>query len=92
MVNIKLKWNKANFDVAVDPTQGVPALKNTIYGLTGVPIERQKLMAKGAWMGVLKDDADLTQAKIAENQAVMLMGTAEVVVKPTAPITFVEDM
>jgi hypothetical protein len=26
----------------------------------GVPVDRQKLMAKGAWKGVLKDDEDLS--------------------------------
>jgi ubiquitin carboxyl-terminal hydrolase 14 len=54
----------------------------------GVPIERQKLMAKGAWVGTLKDDADLEKMNIKENQQILLMGTAEVIAAPTAQVSF----
>jgi hypothetical protein len=43
-------------------------------------------MAKGAWMGVLKDDADLGALPIKPGLAVMLMGSADVVAAPTAPV------
>lgn len=55
-------------------------------------MERQKLMAKGAWTGTLKDDADLSKMNIKEGQQIMLMGTAEVVVAPPVEVQFVEDM
>ena len=60
MVSIKIKWNKISYDdVVIDLDKGVAALKNKVYELTGVPSDRQKLMAKGAWLGTLKDDAGL---------------------------------
>lgn len=49
-------------------------------------MDRQKLMAKGAWTGILKDDADMTTMKIKEGQQIMLMGTAEVVAAPAVEV------
>lgn len=93
MVKINIKWNKVTLDnVEVDVNRGVDALKETILELTGVPKDRQKLMAKGAWVGTLKDDADLSKVKLNEGHLVMLMGSAEVVVQPDKPVTFLEDM
>ena len=93
MVNIKLKWNKEVYDqVELDDTKSVDEFKQAIYNLTFVPKDRQKLMAKGAWAGVLKDDADLKAFSIKNGQQVMLMGTAEVVVAPKESIQFIEDM
>ena len=78
-VTLKLSWGKLRFDVPVDTSaKSAMTLKNDILALTGVPIERQKLMAKGAWVATLKDDADLSSLSIKDGQAVMLMGTAEV--------------
>jgi ubiquitin carboxyl-terminal hydrolase 14 len=93
MVKIKLKWNKEVYnEVEVDPSLGVAALKETVFKLTQVPKERQKLMAKGAWVGTLKDDADLTAANMKDNLQVLLMGTADVVSAPKEAVKFVEDM
>jgi ubiquitin carboxyl-terminal hydrolase 14 len=93
VVNIKIKWNKQTFDqVVIDPSQGVAVLKKQIWDLTGVPTDRQKLMAKGAWIGVLKDEADLSTCKIQEGLQVMLMGTADVLVVNKEVVTFIEDM
>lgn len=52
----------------------------------GVPTDRQKLMAKGAWVGTLKDDADLTKMNLKDGQQIMLMGTAEVIAAPVAKV------
>ena len=49
-------------------------------------MERQKLMAKGAWVGTLKDEQSLVSLKIKPGQTVMLMGTADVVVAPAIPV------
>ena len=38
----------------------------------GVPAARQKLMAKGAWKGILKDDIDLSGCDIKDGQQVRL--------------------
>lgn len=93
MVNIKLKWNKSVFEkVPLDPDQPVTVFKDCVYELTKVPQVRQKLMAKGAWTGILKDEEDLCRLTIKEGQQVLLMGTAEVVAVPKATIKFVEDL
>jgi ubiquitin carboxyl-terminal hydrolase 14 len=93
MVQIKLKWNKETYDnVDVDVSAGVNALKDTVYKLTAVPKDRQKLMAKGAWTGTLKDDADLAATGLKDGQQVMLMGSAEVVAAPKEAVKFLEDM
>ena len=36
----------------------------------GVPVERQKVMAKGVWKGTLKDDADLSSMSFKAGQKV----------------------
>ena len=92
-VSIKIKWNKQTFEkVAIDPSQGVIAFKKQVCDLTGVPSERQKLMAKGAWPGILKDEVDLNACTIKDGLQVMLMGTADVMKKPQESVTFIEDM
>jgi ubiquitin carboxyl-terminal hydrolase 14 len=93
MLSINLKWNKQTFeDVKFDPALGVANLKNVIFGLTNVPPERQKMMAKGAWPGTLKDDADLTMLPIKTGQQVMLMGTADKIAPQVTKALFIEDM
>jgi hypothetical protein len=57
MVCIKLKWNKATIECEVqnDQSEGAVSLfKKRVFELTGVPEERQKLMAKGVWTGRFK--------------------------------------
>lgn len=76
----------------MDPNEGAQTFKAQIFALTGVPPERQKIIAKGAWVGVLKDDADMSKMTIADGQVMTLMGTADVVVAPKTEILFVEDM
>lgn len=93
MLKINIKWNKEKFDnVEVDLSAGVSALKEKIYALTNVPKDRQKLMAKGAWTGTLKDDADLTTTGLKDGHQVMLMGSADVVAAPKEAVKFLEDM
>lgn len=93
MVNIKLKWNKEVYEsVSIDEEQGVQGFKEVVYQLTLVPKDRQKLMAKGGWAGILKDDVDLRALALKDGQQVMLMGTAEVVSAPKESVQFVEDM
>lgn len=96
-MKIRVKWNKENYEVDLDTSSDVATFKALLYSLTGVPSERQKLMTKGGWskvgfVGVLKDDFDLSQTKVKEGQTVTLMGTADVVKEPVEAIKFVEDM
>jgi hypothetical protein len=93
MVRVEVKWNKQVFgDVDVNVSQPVAALKAQLEALTGVPPGRQKLMAKGGWKGILKDEEDLSKLTLAEGQKITLMGSAEVVVKPKEAVVFIEDM
>ena len=93
MVLVKLKWNKLTFDhVEVKAEEGVPAFRMKVFELTGVPATRQKLMAKGAWIGTLKDELDLATVEIKPNQAILLVGNADTIAAPTQSVLFVEDM
>ncbi|CAM9153944.1 unnamed protein product [Chrysoparadoxa australica] len=93
MPAVTIKWNKQQFkDIELDTAAPVSAFKKKLQELTGVPVERQKLMAKGAWKGILGDNMDLSTCTIKPNQAIMLMGSAEVVTKPAEKVVFVEDM
>lgn len=92
IVHVSVKWGKQVFaDVAVDTSEPVATLKAQLYALTSVPVERQKLMSK-AWKGMLKDDADLRELKLADGASIVLMGSAEVVLKPAEQVLFIEDM
>ena len=71
---IKLKWNKLSYDIELDPSAGVELFKSQIQSLTGVPPERQKLMGKGLWSGILKDDADISTLKFNPGHIITLMG------------------
>lgn len=92
-VSVKVKWNKQLFDdVEFDLSGDVLQFKTQLYSLTGVPVDRQKLMAKGAWTGILKNEQNLELLKVKPGQTIMLMGTADVVQAPDIPVAFVEDM
>jgi hypothetical protein len=43
LVKSSLKWNKQKFDLDIDPAAPVSVLKDNIFKLTGVPVDRQKL-------------------------------------------------
>lgn len=77
MVRVKVKHGKDQYDVDLDTGKDVRTFKAALESLTGVPPERQTLMSKGAWIGTLKDDKDLSTLKpISEGHVVTLMGTA----------------
>ena len=91
-MNIKLKWNKLSYEVELAPESLVTELKNKVFELTGVPVDRQKLMAKGAWTGTLKDGDDQSLKKLKQDMQVLLMGTAEVLEQKGQAVVFVEDL
>eukprot|EP00611_Tribonema_gayanum_P012172 TRINITY_DN22822_c0_g1_i1.p1 TRINITY_DN22822_c0_g1~~TRINITY_DN22822_c0_g1_i1.p1 ORF type:complete len:617 (-),score=235.18 TRINITY_DN22822_c0_g1_i1:454-2232(-) len=93
MVKVNVKWNKQVFpDVELDPSDSVETFKTQLWTLTGVPLERQKLMSKGGWKGILKDDADLSKCTVTDGLQIMLMGSADVVEKPKEKVVFMEDL
>jgi len=92
---VKLKWNKEVYeDVEVDTEKDAQSFKETIEGLTGVPADRQKVMAKGLWKGTLKDDTEMASLPWKNGQLVAMMGTAtkEAIQAPKEETVFVEDM
>ncbi|KAG4399250.1 hypothetical protein AAZX31_08G194000 [Glycine max] len=91
MITVSVRWQKEIFkDVELDTTQSAYVFKCQLYDLTGVPPERQKIMVKG---GLLKDDADWSTVGVKEGQKLMMMGTADEVVKtPEKGTVFVEDL
>ncbi|KAL8466102.1 hypothetical protein ACS0TY_035277 [Phlomoides rotata] len=90
-LDISVKWQKELFsNVEVDTTQSPYLFKCQLYDLTGVPPERQKIMVKGS---LLKDDADWSKVGVKEGQKLMMMGTADEIVKaPEKSPVFAEDM
>ncbi|KAI3455534.1 hypothetical protein Pfo_012197 [Paulownia fortunei] len=91
MLTVSVKWQKELFsNVEIDTTQSPYVFKCQLYDLTGVPPERQKIMVKG---GLLKDDADWSKVGVKEGQKLMMMGTADEIVKaPEKGPLFAEDM
>ncbi|OIW04819.1 hypothetical protein TanjilG_13667 [Lupinus angustifolius] len=91
MITVSVKWQKELLkDVEIDMTQPPYVFKCQLYDLTGVPPERQKIMVKG---GLLKDDADWSTLGVKQGQKLMMMGTADEIVKsPEKGTVFVEDL
>ncbi|XP_059457329.1 ubiquitin carboxyl-terminal hydrolase 7 isoform X3 [Corylus avellana] len=91
MSTVSVKWQKEMFkDVEIDTSQPPYVFKCQLYDLTGVPPERQKIMVKG---GLLKDDADWSTLGVKEGQKLMMMGTADEIIKaPEKGPVFMEDL
>ncbi|KAJ4717941.1 Ubiquitin carboxyl-terminal hydrolase [Melia azedarach] len=91
MLTVSVKWQKEVFsNVEIDTSQPPYVFKCQLYDLTGVPPERQKIMVKG---GLLKDDSDWSTLGVKQGQRLMMMGTADEIVKaPEKGPVFVEDL
>ena len=74
-------------DTAEDPL----TLKAILYGLSNVPVDKQKVMIKGK---VLKDTDELTKFGLKNGMTLMMMGTAseQGLREPAQPVLFLEDM
>ena len=72
---VNVKWGKQTFkDVDCDTSEDALTFKAALYGLSNVPVDKQKVMIKGK---VLKDADDLTKFAIKNGMVLMMMGTAE---------------
>jgi ubiquitin carboxyl-terminal hydrolase 14 len=103
-VGLSVKWGKQVIEIAnFDVTLGVQGLKSELAERTGVPVTRQKLLAKskGLWKGLLKDDVDFGQldwkSAASPNATstifqILLMGSAEQVKSPATKTVFLEDL
>lgn len=92
-VKVNVKWSNGKTTLeGVELNQNDPPLifKAKLLSLTGVPVDRQRLMFKGT---VIKDDNWPDNFKPENNSLFMLMGSSEKI--PEAPAEkprFVEDM
>jgi ubiquitin carboxyl-terminal hydrolase 14 len=91
MLTVSVKWQKKVFEsIEIDTSQPPFVFKAQLYDLSGVPPERQKIMVKG---GLLKDDADWSTLGLKNGQKLMMMGTADEIVKaPEKGPVFMEDL
>jgi WD40 repeat protein len=95
-IPVTLKWSKQTFTLAIHPGESAVSFKERVEALTGVPVHRQKLLAKGGWKGTLRDDAVLgdNNTLLSIKLTVTLIGSAEKLhelPKEERP-TFVEDL
>ena len=90
-IPITIKWaGQKPFEVEVDPKEDGATLKMQIYSITGVEVDRQKILVKG---GPLKDDQDMSKLGLKPKQTIMMMGSAtELPQAPAKKILFMEDM
>eukprot|EP00457_Paulinella_chromatophora_P005857 gb/GEZN01005875.1/.p1 GENE.gb/GEZN01005875.1/~~gb/GEZN01005875.1/.p1 ORF type:complete len:512 (-),score=101.87 gb/GEZN01005875.1/:175-1710(-) len=88
-ITVTIKWLKEIWkDVEVDTAAGLQEFQATVFSLSKVPPERQKLISKGK---LIKDDASVQALK--KGAKVMLTGTAdEVPTGPSKAVVFIEDM
>eukprot|EP00465_Bigelowiella_longifila_P013122 CAMPEP_0185261554 /NCGR_PEP_ID=MMETSP1359-20130426/9910_1 /TAXON_ID=552665 /ORGANISM="Bigelowiella longifila, Strain CCMP242" /LENGTH=482 /DNA_ID=CAMNT_0027848213 /DNA_START=1 /DNA_END=1449 /DNA_ORIENTATION=+ len=82
---VTVKWGKKVFEIEIGESLG--EIQAQLYSLTQVPVERQKILARGRQ---LKKDKDLS--KIKPGAKLMMMGTAEVLAAPTKEYVFEEDL
>ncbi|GAA5878193.1 hypothetical protein JCM16303_002879 [Sporobolomyces ruberrimus] len=89
-VPIKIKHAGKSYDLDVDTSAPATVFKEQVFTVTGVPIDKVKIVVKG---GMLKDDADLSKLGFKAGQTVMVIGPAGPLPQaPAKPIVFMEDM
>jgi len=90
--NVNIKWGKTVFnDVELDTSQPLELFKGQLFALSGVPLERQKIMIPRG--GQLKDDTKWETVKnLKDGLTIMLMGTADEVITAKGPVVFAEDL
>ncbi|KAG5641931.1 hypothetical protein DXG03_003957 [Asterophora parasitica] len=87
---VQIKHAGKAYDVQLDPDLPPAIFKDAVYQVTGVPVDRMKVMVKG---GVLKDDSSWKKIGPKAGQSFMVIGAAgELPKPPTKPIVFLEDM
>lgn len=72
-MQLHVKHAGQTFDVEVAAGASGRDLKTLLAARTGVPAERQKLIARGKRVA---DDVELAKAQVAEGQTLMMLGTA----------------
>ncbi|KAE9403389.1 cysteine proteinase [Gymnopus androsaceus JB14] len=89
-ISVNIKHAGKTHSVQLDTDLPPAAFKESIYNVTGIPVDRMKVMVKG---GVLKDDSNWAKIGPKAGQTFMVIGTAgELPKAPAKPIVFLEDM
>jgi len=94
MAQLKLKWNKEEFEIPIEEGSTVEVFKTQVWTMTMVPVDRQKFL--GFPGGMLKDTDDLMAKvqKLKPGAKVTLVGTAEggELKAPVEKTVFEEDL
>ncbi|TFK72374.1 cysteine proteinase [Pluteus cervinus] len=89
-LQVQIKHAGKTYDVDLDPDLPPVAFKEAIYQVTGVPVDRMKVMVKS---GILKDDTPWKKINPKQGQSFMVVGAAgELPKPPEKPTVFLEDM
>ncbi|KAJ1301480.1 hypothetical protein OPQ81_008737 [Rhizoctonia solani] len=87
---VHIKHEGKQQSLQLDPEQPPSVFKEAIYQATGVPVDRMKVMIKGA---LLKDESSWKGVNPKAGQTYMVIGTSgELPKPPSTPIQFMEDM
>ncbi|QRV83368.1 ubiquitin carboxyl-terminal hydrolase [Ceratobasidium sp. AG-Ba] len=87
---VHIKHGGKQQSLQLDPEQPPSVFKESIYQVTGVPVDRMKVMIKGS---LLKDDTTWKGVNPKAGQTFMVIGTAgELPKPPSTPVQFMEDM
>ncbi|KAK0409933.1 hypothetical protein QR680_004845 [Steinernema hermaphroditum] len=81
MTNVVVKWAGQKYDVVADFDDSPQLFKAQLYALTGVPPERQKVLAKGRTIG----DESWNGLKLPAGSMVMMLGSVEAVPQAIVP-------
>ena len=76
-LKLTIKWGKKKVEnVTLDVQSDVATFKATIYSLTGVPTNRQKLLCRKSWKGQLKDEMKFSEMKnVNEKMKIIILYT-----------------
>lgn len=92
-IKVRVKWSNGKTTlegVELNQVECPSVFKAQLMTLTGVPVERQRLMYKGY---VIKDDAWPENVQIEDGSMLMLMGSSEKLIEiPKEKPKFLEDM
>ena len=89
-MKVNVKWGKELFkDVEIDTDENPEQFKWQLYSMSGVPVDRMKVMGKG---GMLQNE-QWGKVKVTEGCTFTMIGTAEDLPQATEEgVQFVEDL
>ncbi|KZT50946.1 cysteine proteinase [Calocera cornea HHB12733] len=87
---VTVKHGPTSHTLTLDTTQPPLTFKGLISDVTGVPVDRMKVMLRGK---IVKDESKWDEFKPKAGQTFMVLGSATELPKgPTKPVVFLEDM